>query len=111
VRAVRSKRPALLVRVWTELGAGQITEAFISDRKHFTDGLCYGNHITVNPVHQTTDTLIHEILHRLHPEWSENYVRRTTTWLRRRMTDDETRAFYGEYERRKRKRKSRVDLS
>ncbi len=107
----KARRDPLMVRVWAELGAGRITEAFIRDGKDFTDGFCVGGHITVNPVHQTVDTIIHELLHRLNPEWSERYVRRTTSYLRRRMTDDETLAFYQEYQRRAKKRKARVELS
>lgn len=111
-RKVNGKRPPLMVQVWAELGAGKITEAYIRDGHFFTDGFTddASKHITINPVHQTVDTVVHEILHRLHPEWSENYVRRTTTWIRRRMTDDETRAFYLEYERRKRKRKRPLEV-
>ena len=97
---------ALIGRVWAELGAGQITEAFISDGRSLTDGYFNGSgHITINPAHQTIDTLIHEILHRLHPDWSETYVRRTTTYLRRRMSDEEVQAMYSEFQKRKRTRK------
>ena len=96
---------ALLGRVWAELGAGHITEAFIADKREFVDGMHSNGHITVNPVHPTVDTAIHEILHRLHPAWSENYVRRTTTYLRKRMSDEETQAFYAEFQKRARKRK------
>lgn len=107
---MKHKRPPLMVRVWAELGAGKITEAFIRDGSNFTDGYCVGGHVTVNPVHQTVDTVLHELLHRLHPEWPENYVRRTTTYLRRRMSDEETVAFYDEFQRRARKRKRAVEL-
>lgn len=112
-RKINGKRAPLLLRVWAELGAGKITEAYIRDGHWFTDGYMdpVSQQITVNPAHQTVDTVIHEILHRLHPEWSENYVRRTTTWVRRRMTDAETQMFYDEYERRKRKRKRHVDIA
>lgn len=97
---------ALLGRIWAELGAGQITEAFIRDGASFTDGWYNGHgHITVNPVHHTIDTLIHEILHRLHPQWSETYIRRTTTYLRRLMSDEEITAMYDEFQKRARKRK------
>lgn len=104
---MRTKRDPLMVRVWTELGAGKITEAFIADKGLMTDGYIDdgSKHITVNPVHQTVDTVIHELLHRLHPSWKESYVRRTTTYLRRRMTDAETIAFYQEYQARSRKRR------
>lgn len=97
---------ALIGRCFAELGAGRITEAFIKDATGFTDGWYNGaGHITVNPQHQTVDTVLHELLHRLEPGWSENYVRRTTTYLRRRMTDDEIQAFYAEYLKRAKKRK------
>ena len=106
-RTSRKHRDPLMVRVWAELGAGRIVEGFISDAGAFVDGLTSGNgHITVNPVHQTCDTVIHEILHRLNPSWSENYVRNRTTYLRRRMTDAETQAFYDEYQKRKRSRRT-----
>lgn len=111
-KKLKDARPPLLVRVWSELGAGRITEGFLKDKHNFTDGIIVNGHITVNPVHPTVDTLIHEILHRLHPEWKESYVRRTTTWLRRRMSDEETVAFFQEYEKRKKKRKrAMVDVT
>lgn len=97
---------ALLGRVWAEIGAGRITEAFIRDGRLMTDGYYSNGHITVNPAHQTVDTVIHEILHRLHPQWSEPYIRRTTTYLRRRMSDEEVQAMYSEFQKRARKRKS-----
>jgi hypothetical protein len=102
---------ALLGRVWAELGAGRITEAFIKDGRALTDGYYHGSgHITINPAHQTIDTLIHEILHRLHPQWPESYVRRTTTYLRRRMSDEEVQAMYSEYGKRAKKRKRAVTI-
>lgn len=105
----KDKRPSLMVRVWSELGAGRIVEGFIHDAKMFVDGETSGSgHITVNPVHQTCDTVIHEILHRLYPNWSERYVRRTTTWLRRRMTDEETQTFFEEYNKRVKKKRRRA---
>ena len=102
---------ALLGTVWAEIGAGKLTEAFISDGAAFTDGFVTGGgHITVNPAHQTVDTVIHECLHRAFPSWSENYVRRTTTYLRRRMSDEEVQAMYSEYQKRAKKRKRPVRL-
>jgi hypothetical protein len=102
----REKRTPLMVRVWAEVGAGRIRESFIHDTKVFVDGETQpSGHITINPVHQTCDTLIHEILHRLHPQWSERYVRRTTTYIRRRMTDAETQMLYQEYQTRVKRRK------
>ena len=107
----KSRDFALLGRVWAELGAGRITEAFIKDGRNNTDGYFNGTgHITVNPAHQTIDTVIHECLHRLHPQWPESYVRRTTTYLRRRMSDEEVQAMYSEFQKRARKRKRPMSI-
>ena len=101
-----AKDMVLLGRVWAELGSGRITEAYLPSEKHyFVEGYTEGKHITVNPAPSVVDTAIHEILHRLHPSWSENYVRRTTSLIMRRMTDEEIAAFYSEFQKRKRTRK------
>ena len=98
---------ALIGQVWAEIGAGRITEAFIKDGRMLTDGYYNGNgHITVNPQHQIVDTVIHECLHRAFPKWTESYVRRTTTYLRRRMSDEEVQAMYSEYKKRAKTRKT-----
>lgn len=105
---VNGNRPPLLVQVWAELGAGRITEdpELRSDVKgERLHGLQEGRHIWVNPTFALVDTIVHELLHRLHPEWSERYVRNRTAYLMTRMTDEEIVAVYDEYERRKRKRK------
>lgn len=104
--------PSLLLRVMAELGAGRITEAYIVDPGCVTDGVCDSSrgHITINPMHQTVDSVLHECLHRLHKEWSEVYVRNRVSWLRRRLTDDQVQTIYAEYERRRHKRKSAVKL-
>lgn len=96
----------LLLRVCAELGAGNITEAYIVDKDHYCEGLTEGDQITINPVHATVDVVIHECLHRIFKRWSEQKVRATTRTLRRSMSDAETLALYREYQRRVRKRKS-----
>lgn len=106
----KQPRPALMVRVWAALGEGGVTEdtSLTSEVKHERlDGFQQGRHIWVNPIWSTVDTVIHELLHRMHPEWSEHYVRRTTTYLLARMTDEEVRTFYDEYQRRAKKRRRR----
>ena len=75
---------ALLTGVLLELQAGGIREAFMprSGPYRFVRGQCADDgQITVNPIHDTVDTLIHELLHRLHPAWTDRYVRRTTTYF------------------------------
>lgn len=99
-----SKDDQLFASVLLELQAGWIKEEFMprSSTYRFVHGECTRQgEIRVNPVHVILDTLIHELLHRLHPKWSESYVRRTTTYLRRRMNDDEAKQLYAEYQRQK----------
>jgi len=98
----------LLVRVCVELGRGHIREDWIEDKREFVDGYIEGGTITVNPVPATVDTVIHEILHRLFPEWKEPYVRNRTTYLLRRMSDAEIRAFYTEYQQAVTRQRKRV---
>ena len=94
-------------RVWAELGAGSVWEGFIeSDPDRYVEGFIDGHQITVNPAPNVVDSLIHEIVHRMKPEWSEAYVKRETTLLLRSMTDEEIQAFYEEFQRRRRKRKT-----
>jgi len=100
------ERPALLVRVLTELGAGRITEGWLADKHCFVHGETDGRVIRINPAIGVVDTVIHECLHRLEPSWSENYVRRTTTWVMRRCSDEQLQAIYVEYTRIAKKRKS-----
>jgi hypothetical protein len=96
---------ALIGRVFAEIGAGKITTVFLRDGRSLTDGVFTGSRIYINEDHQTADTVIHECLHRAFPQWSERYVRRTTSYLRRRMSDDEIMALVGEYRKRTRRRK------
>jgi hypothetical protein len=103
VRRKRKDDP-LFAAVLLELQAGRVKEAYMpgTGPYRFVHGDCATDgEITVNPVHAILDTLIHELLHRLHPDWKETYVRRTTTYLRRRLTDDETQRLYAEYQRTK----------
>lgn len=58
--------------------------------------------IDVNPIPSVMDTLIHELLHSLHPEYSERTVRRITSLVCHAMTDDEMQAFYAAYRQRTR---------
>lgn len=98
----RSRHESLLVRVCAELGAGRISEGFIADPGFQTDGLTddASHHITINPAHQTVDTVIHELLHRLYPAWSEVYVRNRTAFLRNRLSDAQVQTIYAEYQKR-----------
>ena len=103
----RSRRDPLLVRVWASLGATPIHEGWIHDDHMFVDGETDFRSITINPIPEVVNTLVHETLHVLFPQWSENYVRRTTTYLMRRMTSEEIQTYYDEYQKRVRRKKKR----
>jgi hypothetical protein len=102
VNTKRSRHESLLVRVCAELGAGRISEGFITDPGFQTDGLTddASHRITINPAWQTVDTVLHECLHRLYPQWSETYVRNRTAYLRNRLSDAQAQALYAEYQKR-----------
>lgn len=102
---------ALIGTVFAEVGRGRITTTFIRDGAGFTDGYYNGGgHIYINEDHQTADTVIHECLHRAYPQWSESYVRRTTTYIRRRLSDEEVMALIAVYRKRATRRKRPVNL-
>jgi hypothetical protein len=102
------KLQSIWLRVVTELvDAAPITEAYLKSKDTYVDGMCEGGSITINPAHNVVDTLIHELLHRIYPERSERSIRRTTTVLRKHISDEEVQWFYDEYQRRKRKGSTR----
>jgi len=98
----------LWLRLRSELKTAEITEAYVSANDVYVDGLCHADgSVVINPQHQTVDTVIHELLHRIYPERSERSIRRTTTILRKTLTDKEVQEFYEEYRRRRKKGKPR----
>ena len=85
----------LLEQVHHALGANRLHERWITD-KHGVEGLAEPGVITISPL-GLVETIIHEALHRAHPTWSENTVRRTTTYLWTRCTDADARRIYDTY--------------
>ena len=47
----KHSRPPLMLRVWTELGAGRIHEGYLLDKGRVTEGITYfsNGNITINP--------------------------------------------------------------
>lgn len=102
---------ALIGTVFAEVGRGRITTAFLKDGRNMTDGFYNGTgHIYINEVHSIADTIVHECLHRAYPDWHENYVRRTTSYLMRRISDEEAQTLVDVYRQRTRKRKRPKDV-
>ena len=93
---------ALLAEVLAACHTTPIVERYIRDDEEHVFGCVEGAAVHVNPAPSTVDTLIHEIVHRLHPRWTEAYVRRRAWALVTRMTTEEVEAAYRLYRRRKR---------
>lgn len=70
-------RDTLLLELVAALGAGRVTEAHIDDGPDYiTSGVIESGHVWVDPGPETVDTVLHELIHRMRPQWSEPYVRR-----------------------------------
>ena len=98
--AKKSHTP-VLIKVMSLLGETNISEQYITKDPGGVD--VYGtwnedtNTLIINPVPHIVDTLIHELLHKLHPEYSEQAVRSQTGKLMKQLTDAELQAIYDMY--------------
>ena len=101
-----AKKPQkLLLEVMAKLGEVRVRERFIPG--DVAGEIVYGQYLSngtgtveVNPVPGMVDTIIHECIHALHPEWTEPSVKRMTTRLFHRLTEEEMRTVYNVYKRR-----------
>lgn len=101
----------LLLQVATALGEGNVAEGFIQQEGWEINGLCdERNQVTVNPAHHVVKIAIHELLHRLYPDWSENYIRNRTSFIKNRMTDEQVQLFYDQFKARARTLKKPLRL-
>lgn len=98
----------MIAEIALELRKGQIYEApVLGHPKSHYEGLCNWENgdITVNPSVSVVDTLIHELLHRRYPRWSEDRVRRETWRVMRRLSPDDVATWYRKYKRLARRRR------
>jgi hypothetical protein len=115
VRAVPRKRPTLAslkAEAWAELKHGEdIYEADIRDKAGPVYGLCDGDDtVIVNPAPSIVDSLVHEILHRLHPRMSEKKVTEVATRISRSMTGAEQARWVKQYKAVVRRRRAPIRL-
>lgn len=71
--------------LYDELQRGKVYECSLRDPKWHLDGLSEGKCVYIDPRPAILETLVHELLHRLKPTWSEMAVRRHTSRLFRRQ--------------------------
>lgn len=98
----------IIAQLAEELAKGRIYEAtLITDDGAHLLGLCdHGNGaITIDPKVAIVSTLLHELIHRRHPEWDEARVRRTETRALRLLSQHDIQTWYRRYRRAVRKRR------
>lgn len=108
---VRAARPLKLIpdahldKLWLEvvagLGAGKVEARRIDDEDEpgaVTYGVCEGGGTVVidEPAH-IVETLIHELVHRMRPSWSERKVRQAEQRLYARLTREDIETLYTIY--------------
>lgn len=108
----RLKVSYLIAEITEEMGKGQIFEAPIVGSKDHVEGLCNweSGDITVNPAPSVVDTLIHELLHRRFPKWSEERVRVETWRIIRTLSAADVQALHNKYKRIAKRRRKPVRL-
>lgn len=91
----------LIAAITLELRKGRIFEAPIVGSDDHVEGLCNweSGEITVNPSPNVVDTLIHELLHRRYPTWSEDRVRYETWRVMRTLDNKAIAQWYRKYQR------------
>jgi hypothetical protein len=93
-----------------ELKRGGIVEAPLAQNGAHVHGICEGQEIVINPAPGVVDTLLHELLHRRYPRWSEQRVTKTAERMVFYMDAKEVRTWYRRYQRAKRTRLQTVRL-
>lgn len=96
-----------LAEVAAELAKGRIYEATLIDPTHHLEGLCDHDTqaVVINPKVSVVDSLLHELVHRRWPAWSEARVRRETRSLMGQLSSHDVDVWYRRYKRAVKKRR------
>lgn len=86
-----------------ELTRGKVYECTLRDPAWRLDGLQHGEAIYIDPRPAILETLIHELLHRRKPRWSERRVSREARLILSKMSEEEIAAWWKRYNQVKRK--------
>ena len=94
-------RNGLLLQVMARLGELSFAEQYLPMHKgYYTEGMWHeGGKIIVNPMPHVVDTVIHECLHEMFPQYSERAICSLTGKLMKRLSEDELQAIYAAYRR------------
>ncbi len=98
---------ATLADMQQELEKGRITEGDLRDPHFHLDGYFDGGsqRVYVNPRPSVVETVIHELIHRRWPTWSEARVDKEAKRLVATMSPKQVATFYTRYQTLARKRK------
>ncbi len=85
--------------LWEEMELGRIWEVSLRSEELQVFGLSEGQNIYIDARLAIIEVLIHELLHRRFPDWSERKVRKTTKALTVRLSEQEKRRWWRGYKR------------
>lgn len=96
----RDHQGVTLAQLRDEFNRGAIREADLRNPFEHIDGLCdFGSkRVYVNPRPAIVETLLHELIHRRYPAWSERRVDRAAKGLFARMTTRQVNSWYRRYQ-------------
>ena len=89
--------------LYDELQRGKIYECTLRDPSWRLDGLQHGDVIYIDPRPAILETLVHELLHRRKPRWSERRVTKEARTILSKMSELEIATWYRRYNAIKRK--------
>jgi hypothetical protein len=97
----------VLAELIEELSRGKVYEGALLSKGQITYGMCDYNTgaVHVDPVPYVIEVLLHELLHRRYPSWSERRVDREAFRLVSGMTRQQLQTWYRRYGRAKKHRR------
>lgn len=94
-----AKHTPVLLRLMSLLGETGVSEEYVNKegKQDIYGYLAPNGAIVVNPVPHVVDTLLHELIHKLHPDYSEHAVRSLVGKIMKQATDEDLCAIYDMY--------------
>lgn len=98
----KNARPPLLIKVLTLFGKSEFHEIYLVENERASLRGLMEQHgetykIYINPMPDVIHTVIHELLHVLYPDWSEQYIECQSTRLLNLLSHDEIIELYNQY--------------
>lgn len=89
--------------LYDELQRGKVYECSLRDPRWHLDGFKDGDCVYIDPRPSILESLCHELLHRLKPQWGERRVTAEARRLVGHMNEQDMRRWWAAYNRIKRK--------